>query len=163
MSESVKSNVQPEVLDITSSPDEAVNAATIELNEQNSIEEEAQSVQTEIVDNHEVVGDDSRPATRQEIIERLKVIAGGNDVLNCKSEVEGLKVQFYRMRTAELELAHKEFLAQGGESDMFMPKPDYLEPPCQQEPATARATTSSSRNLPASPFPELQATRYVLP
>ena len=132
MSESVKSNVQPEVLDVTSSPDEAVNAATIELNEQNSIEEEAQSVQTETVDNHEVVGDDSRPATRQDIIERLKVIAGGDDVLNCKSEVEGLKVQFYRMRTAELELAHKEFLAQGGEADMFMPKPDELEEPFKE-------------------------------
>ena len=132
MSESVKSNVQPEELNITSSPDEAVNAATIELNEQNSIEEETQQVQKENVDSQEAVGEDSKPATRQEIIERLKAIADSDDVLTCKSEVEGLKVLFYRMRTAEIELAHKEFLAQGGEADVFLPQSDELEEPFKE-------------------------------
>ena len=132
MSESVKSNVQPEELNITSSPDEAVNAATIELNEQNSIEEETQQVQKENVDSQEAVGEDSKPATRQEIIERLKAIADSDDVLTCKSEVESLKVQFYRMRTAEIELAHKEFLAEGGEVDLFIPQPDALEEPFKE-------------------------------
>ena len=132
MSESVKSNVQPEELNITSSPDEAVNAATIELNEQNSIEEEALQVQTEEVDPAEVANEDSRPATRQDIIERLKVIAESDDVLTCKSEVELLKVQFYRMRTAEIEQAHKDFLAEGGEADLFIPQPDALEEPFKE-------------------------------
>ena len=132
MSECIKSNVQPVELDITSSPDEAVNAATIELNEQNSIEEETQQVQTEAVDSLETVGEDSKPETRQEIIVRLKAIAESGDVLTCKSEVESLKVLFYRMRTADLELAHKEFLAQGGEADAFMPQPDELEEPFKE-------------------------------
>ena len=132
MSECIKSNVQPEELNITSSPDEAVNAATIELNEQNSIVEETQQVQTEAVDTPEVAGEYSKPATRQDIIERLKAIADSDDVLTCKSEVESLKVLFYRMRTAEIELAHKEFLAQGGEADLFMPQPDELEEPFKE-------------------------------
>ena len=132
MSECIKSNVQPEELNITSSPDEAVNAATIELNEQNGIEEETQQVQTEAVDAAEDVNEGSRPATRQGIIERLKAIAEGDDVLTCKSEVESLKVQFYRMRTAEIELAHKEFLAQGGEADLFIPQPDEFEEPFKE-------------------------------
>ena len=132
MSESIKSNVQPEELNITSSPDEAVNAATIELNEQNGIEEETQQVQTEDVHTTEVVDEDSKPATRQDIIVRLKAIAESDDVLTCKSEVESLKVQFYRMRTAEIELAHKEFLAEGGEADAFLPQPDELEEPFKE-------------------------------
>ena len=72
MSESIKSNEQLNELNIASSPDEAVNAATIELNEQNSIEEETQQVQTEEVEAMEAVNEDSKPATRQDIIERLK-------------------------------------------------------------------------------------------
>lgn len=129
MSECIKSNVQPEELNITSSPDEAVNAATIELNEQNGIEEETQQVQTEVVDAQEEINGDSRPATRQDVIDRLKAIADSDEALTCKSEVESLKVLFYRLRTAELEQAHKEFLAQGGEADMFMPQADELEEP----------------------------------
>ena len=142
MSESIKSNVQPEELNITSSPDEAVNAATIELNEQNGIEEETQQVQTEDVDSPEAVGEDSKPATRQDIIVRLKAIAESDDVLTCKSEVESLKVQFYRMRTAEIELAHKEFLAEGGEADAFLPQPDELEEPFKE----AMTLIKSKRN-----------------
>ena len=126
MSESVKSNVQPEELNIASSPEEAVNAATTEFIEQNSIEEEALQVQVEEeTPVEEGVG--ARPSTRQEIIERLKAIAEGDDTLNCKAEVESLKVLFYRLRTAEIEQAHKEFIAQGGEAELFIPQPDELE------------------------------------
>ena len=129
MSESIKSNEQLNELNIASSPDEAVNAATIELNEQNSIEEEAQQVHLVNVESQEAVGEDSKPETRQEIIVRLKAIADSDDVLTCKNEVEGLKVLFYRMRTAEIELARKDFLEQGGEADVFIPQPDELEEP----------------------------------
>lgn len=129
MSESIKSNEQLNELNIASSPDEAVNAATIELNEQNSIEEETQQVQTEEVEAMEAVNEDSKPATRQDIIERLKVIAESEDALACKSEVESLKVLFYRLRTAEIEQAHKEYLAEGGEAGLFIPQPDELEEP----------------------------------
>lgn len=129
MSESIKSNEQLNELDIASTPDEAVGAATTELIEQNSIEEETPQVQAEPVEVPEESECDSKPATRQDIIERLKAIADSDEALTCKSEIESLKVQFYRLRTAEIELAHKEFLAQGGEADIFMPQPDELEEP----------------------------------
>ena len=128
MSESIKPNVQPEELNIASTPEQAVNAATTEFIEQNSIEEETPQVQTEDVDATDV-NENSKPATRQEIVDRLKAIAESGDVLNCKAEVESLKILFYRLRTAELEIAHKEFIAQGGEAELFIPQPDELEEP----------------------------------
>ena len=128
MSESIKPNVQPEELNITSTPEQAVDAATTEFIEQNSIEEETPQVQTENVDTADV-NENSKSATRQEIVERLKAIAESDDVLNCKAEVESLKILFYRLRTAELEIAHKEFVAQGGEAELFIPKTDELEEP----------------------------------
>ena len=124
MSESIKSNVQPEELNITSTPDEAVNAATTEFTEQNSINEETPQVSVEDAANETEV---ARPASRQEIIERLQAIAESDDALNSKAEVEALKVQFYRMRTAEIEEAIKEHIAQGGEEALFVPQPDELE------------------------------------
>ncbi len=129
MSESIKSNERLEELNIASTPDGAVDAATTELIEQNSIEGEAPQVQEEQETTPEVADNDSKPATRQGIIERLKAIADSDEALTCKSEIESLKVQFYRMRTAEIELAHKEFLAQGGEADLFIPAADELEEP----------------------------------
>ena len=128
MSECIKPNVQPEELNIASTPEQAVNAATTEFIEQNSIEEETPQVQTEDVDATDV-NENSKPATRQEIVDRLKAIAESDDVLNCKAEVESLKVLFYRLRTAELENAHKEFVAQGGEAELFIPQADELEEP----------------------------------
>lgn len=128
MSECIKPNVQPEELNIASTPEQAVNAATTEFIEQNSIEEETPQVQTEDVDATDV-NENSKPATRQEIVNRLKAIAESGDVLNCKAEVESLKILFYRLRTAELEIAHKEFIAQGGEAELFIPQPDELEEP----------------------------------
>ena len=128
MSESIKPNVQPQELNIASTPEQAANAATTEFIEQNSIEEETPQVQTEDVDTTDV-NENSKPATRQEIVDRLKAIAESGDVLTCKAEVESLKVLFYRLRTAELEIAHKEFIAQGGEAELFIPQPDELEEP----------------------------------
>ena len=122
MSESIKSNVQPQELNIASTPDEAVNAATTEFTQQNSINEE--TPQTEDAVNE---SEAARPVSRQEIIERLQAIAESDDALNSKAETEALKVQFYRMRTAEIEAALKEHVAQGGEEALFVPQPDELE------------------------------------
>ena len=124
MSECIKSNVQPEELNIASTPDEAVNAATTEFTEQNSINEETPQVPTEDAANETEV---AKPASRQEIIERLQAIAESDDALNNRAEIEALKVQFYRMRTAEIEAALKEHIAQGGEEALFVPQPDELE------------------------------------
>ncbi|MBQ5889233.1 MAG: DUF349 domain-containing protein [Bacteroidaceae bacterium] len=124
MSESIKSNVQPEELNITSTPEEAVNAVTTDFTEQNSIDEETPQVPTEDAATETEV---EKPASREEIIERLKAIADSDDTLSSKAEVEGLKVLFYRMRTAEIETALKEHIAQGGEEALFVPQPDELE------------------------------------
>ena len=124
MSESVKSNVQPQELNIASTPEEAVNATTTEITEQNSINEETPQVPTEDAVNETEV---AKPASRQEIIVRLQAIAESDDALNSKAETEALKVQFYRMRTAEIEAALKEHIAQGGEEALFVPQPDELE------------------------------------
>ena len=74
----------------------------------------------------------AKPASRQEIIERLKAIAESDDALNGKAETEALKVLFYRMRTAEIEAALKEHIAGGGEEALFVPQPDELEEPFKQ-------------------------------
>ena len=129
MSETRKPGEQFEELNIASTPEEAVDATTIEQIEQNSIEEEAPQAETEeasIVEEAKVF---TKPATRQEIITRLKEIAESNDTLGYKAEIESLKVQFYRLRTAEIEAAHKEFVAQGGEETLFIPEEDELEAP----------------------------------
>ena len=124
MSESIKSNVQPQELNIASTPDEAVNAATTEITEQNSINMETPQAPSEDAANETEV---AKPASRQEIISRLQAIADSDDALNSRAEVESLKVQFYRMRTAEIEAALKEHIAQGGEEALFVPQPDELE------------------------------------
>ena len=129
MSETKKPGEQFEELNIASTPEEAVDATTIEQIEQNSIEEEAPQAETEetsIVEEAKVF---TKPATRQEIITRLKEIAESDDTLGYKAEIESLKVQFYRLRTAEIEAAHKEFVAQGGEEALFIPEEDELEAP----------------------------------
>lgn len=129
MSETIKSDEQFKELNIVSTPEEAADAATTEIIEQNSIEEEAPRVQAEETTPQQESSEESRPSTRQEIIERLEVIAAGDEALSCRAEVEALKVLFYRMRTTEIEAAHKEHIAQGGEENAFIPQADSLEEP----------------------------------
>ncbi len=132
MSETLKPEVQAEELNTASTPEEAVDAATIEQNEQNSIEEEAPQVETEVASAAEEASEIAKPASRQEIVDRLKTIAESENVLNCKTETESLKVLFYRLRTAEIETALKEFIAQGGEEALFIPQTDELEEPFKE-------------------------------
>ncbi|MBE6309126.1 MAG: DUF349 domain-containing protein [Bacteroidales bacterium] len=83
-------------------------------------------------DNEAAIAEESRPVTREEILSRIEAIAQEEDVLNCKAEVESLKVQFYRLRTIELDAARKEFVAEGGEETLFIPAPDTLEAPFKE-------------------------------
>ena len=129
MSETLKPDVQLEEQNITSTPEQAADATTTEIIEQNSIEEETPQVRTEKAASTEESCEDSKPANRQEIIERLKALAESDEVLNCKQEVESLKVLFYRMRTAEIEAAHKTFIAENGEEEPFIPQEDTLDEP----------------------------------
>lgn len=137
MSETLNPDVLPNEQNIVNTPEQADNAATTELSHEQPVEETV--VETPAAAEGESDNADSRPADRQEIIERLKAIAESDDVLNCKAETESLKVQFYRMRTAEIEAAQQEFVAQGGEVSLFVPTADELEEPFKEAMAQIKA------------------------
>ena len=130
MSETLKPDAQLEEQNIVRTPEQADNAAMTEF----SNEQPAQETEVEILATQEEDSENagSRPASRQEIIERLKVIADSDDVLSCKAETEGLKVLFYRMRTSEIEAAHKAFVEQGGEEALFIPQEDEFDAPFKE-------------------------------
>ena len=130
MSETLNPDVQPNELNIVNTPEQADNAAMTEFSHEQPVEETTASALDEM--KGESDNTDSRPVNRQEIIERLKAIADSDDVLNCKAETESLKVQFYRLRTAEIEAEHKEFVARGGEESLFVPTADELEEPFKE-------------------------------
>ena len=130
MSETLNHNVQPDELNIVNTPEQADNAATTEFSNEQPVEETAVNATVETGGDSDNTA--SRPVSRQEIIERVKAIAESDDVLNCKAETESLKVQFYRLRTAEIEAKHKEFVAQGGEENQFVPAADELEEPFKE-------------------------------
>ena len=130
MSETLNHNVQPDELNIVNTPEQADNAATTEFSNEQPVEDTAVNATVETGGDSDNTA--SRPVSRQEIIERVKAIAESDDVLNCKAETESLKVQFYRLRTAEIEAEHKEFVAQGGEENQFVPAADELEEPFKE-------------------------------
>ena len=137
MSETLNPDALPNEQSIVNTPEQADNAATTELSHEQPVEETV--VEAPAAAEGESDNADSRPADRQEIIERLKAIAESDDVLNCKAETESLKVQFYRMRTAEIEAAQQEFVAQGGEVSLFVPTADELEEPFKEAMAQIKA------------------------
>lgn len=131
MSETKKSNVQLDEQNITPPPEQAIDAI---MPEQVTEQDNAQEAVTAepATDNEAAIAEESRPVTREEILSRIEAIAKEEDVLNCKAEVESLKVQFYRLRTIELDAARKEFVAEGGEETLFIPAPDTLEAPFKE-------------------------------
>lgn len=130
MSETLKPDAMPEVQNIVNTPEQADNASMTKLSDEQPAPETVEEIPAPMDEESENAG--SRPATRQEIIERLKAIAESDDALNCRAEIEGLKVLFYRMRTAEIEAAHKEFMQQENEGEAFLPQPDELEAPFKE-------------------------------
>lgn len=131
MSETNKPNIQPEELNIESAPEQAVNAATSDFSAEQSNEQPVMEATEEIPanDGTESANANSKPVTRQEIIERLQAIAESDNVLNCKTEVESIKMLFYKLRTVEIDAERKEFVANGGEENTFIPTTDSLEEP----------------------------------
>ena len=130
MSETNKPNVMLEEQNIASTSEQAIVASTSESLTEQSIAEvqtapEATEVVAEPTDNVEDAS--VKSVTRQEIIGRLEEIADSEDALNCKAEVENLKVQFYKLRTAEIDAARKAFVADGGEENVFIPEPEEVE------------------------------------
>ena len=131
MSETKKSNVQLDEQNITTPPEQAIDAIMPEqVTEQDNAQEAV--IAEPATDNEATIAEESRPVTREEILSRIEAIAQEEDVLNCKAEVESLKVQFYRLRTIELDAARKEFVAEGGEETLFIPAPDTLEAPFKE-------------------------------
>lgn len=130
MSETLKPDAMPVEQNIVNTPEQADNAATTEFSNEQPALETVEEIPARQDEESENAG--TRPASRQEIIKRLKAIAESDDVLNCKSEADGLKVLFYRMRTAEIEAAHKAFVEAGGEEALFIPQDDELEAPFKE-------------------------------
>lgn len=126
----MKPDAMPVEQNIVNTPEQADNAATTEFSNEQPALETVEEIPARQDEESENAG--TRPANRQEIIERLKAIAESDDVLNCKSEADGLKVLFYRMRTAEIEAAHKAFVEAGGEKALFIPQDDELEAPFKE-------------------------------
>ena len=129
MTETTKSNVQLDEQSITTTPEQAVNAAMPEQMNENESTTRAATTEAECETEN---ANCTRPATREEILQQIQEIAEKGDVLSSKNEVEGLKTLFYRMRTAEIDEARKEFAANGGEETMFIPAPDALEEPFKE-------------------------------
>ena len=64
--------------------------------------------------------------SKEEILARLKAIA--TDVENTtKTEIDGLKQAFYKLHSAEVEAARKQFVENGGNTEDFVPQPDAME------------------------------------
>lgn len=129
MSETLKPDAQLQESGITQTPEQAANAATTKLSHEQPVEETTEILHTE---DEESVHTGSRPESRQEIIERLQQIADSDDVLNCKAEVENLKMLFYKIRTTEIEDERNTFVENGGEENLFIPTADTLEEPFKQ-------------------------------
>lgn len=127
MSETLKPDTELQEQSITNTPEQAANAATTELSHKQPVEETTEEIL--VADDENSANTGSKPATRQEIIERLQAIAEGDDALNCRAEAEALKVQFYKLRTAEIDAERKTFVAEGGEENLYIPQPDTLEEP----------------------------------
>ena len=64
--------------------------------------------------------------TKQEVLERVKEIAHGEDVPQ-KEEVEYLKTTFYKLHIAEREEQQKAYLEAGGDPDTYQVVPDDTE------------------------------------
>ena len=125
MSETLKPDTELQEQSIANTPEQAANAATTELSHEQPVEETTEVILA--TDDEESANIGSKPATRQEIIERLQAIAQSDDALNCRAEAEALKVQFYKQRTVEIDAERKQFVADGGEETLFVPQPDALE------------------------------------
>ncbi len=124
MSETLKPDIKLNELNTPITPEQADNAATTQLSYEQPVEETTENISTS---KEESENKGSKPASRQEIIERLQQIAEGDDILNCKAEIEALKVHFYKLRVNEIEAERKSFVEEGGEETLFMPQPDALE------------------------------------
>ena len=99
----------------------AAEAASVENNVENAAPA-AEANETENTDNAK----QANPTTKAEVIERLKEIVynGGNVE---RTELDHLKMLYYRFHNADVTAARDKFVEEGGKAEDFMPAPDTDE------------------------------------
>ena len=96
---------------------EAITETPTEEGTEKVTEEVTAEVQTEAA---------PKPATKEDVLNRLKELAQDSENAN-KQEIDNLKQSFYKLHNAELEAAKKQFIDNGGAAEDFIPKDDPTE------------------------------------
>ena len=96
---------------------EAITETPTEEGTEKVTEEVTAEVQTEAA---------PKPATKEDVLNRLKELAQDSENAN-KQEIDNLNQSFYKLHNAELEAAKKQFIDNGGAAEDFTPKDDPTE------------------------------------
>ena len=131
--------------DIQNVNEELVNEAlTEDTNVTEFVEEATAPVQEDEaaeVSGNEADTDENKKftpfATKQEIVERLKAIAEGDEAIS-RLEVEALKSNFYRIHKQETEEAYKTFIENGGNPEEYLPSVNADEPAFKEQMAVIK-------------------------
>ncbi len=75
----------------------------------------------------EIADFDYSTLTREDLVNRLEVLLENQDVHEIRSDVDHVKVNFYKKNKAEIELKRKKFIGEGGNIEDFQVMPDALE------------------------------------
>lgn len=99
----------------------ATEAASVVTNE-----ESVAPAATESTENHTEAPKPASPTTKAEVIERLKeIVHNGGEVE--RTELDRLKMLYYRFHNADVIAARDKFVEEGGKAEDFMPAPDADE------------------------------------
>ena len=99
---------------------------TVTSAETNTNEEAANTTATSTTTEDNTAEKHSEPTTKAEVIEQLKQIVynGGNVE---RTELDHLKMLYYRFHNADVTAARNKFIEEGGKAEDFMPAPDTDE------------------------------------
>ncbi len=65
--------------------------------------------------------------SREDLVNRLEILIENQDVQEIRSDVDHIKVNFYKKNKAEIEYRRKKFIEEGGDIEDFQSQPDALE------------------------------------
>lgn len=99
----------------------AAEAASVETNE-----ETVATAATETTENDKETPKLATPTTKAEVIERLKEIVHNSGDVE-RTELDKLKMLYYRFHNAEVTAARDKFIEEGGKAEDFMPAADADE------------------------------------
>ena len=74
----------------------------------------------------ETANESNNRLSKEDILTRLKEIAADAKEIQ-KSEIDGLKMAFYKQHNAQVEAARKQFIENGGTAEEFTPENDPME------------------------------------